>query len=89
MARTEIWGLGGHQTDFVRSRAWAGLEFGDLTREVVDGAPAAAGVGSDAVEVVHVGNAFGQLVGTPATVGPGLWGHRSVSLVAGEGTDGR
>ncbi|MFC7563912.1 hypothetical protein ACFQU9_11855 [Actinomadura namibiensis] len=81
MERTGIWVLGGHQTDFARNRARAGLEFADLTREVVDGALAAAGVGPDAVEVIHVGNAFGRLFtgqgrlgGMPATVEPGLWG---------------
>ncbi|WP_067485871.1 acetyl-CoA acetyltransferase [Actinomadura hibisca] len=81
MGRTDIWVLGGHQTDFARNWARAGLEFADLTREVVDGTLAAAGIAPADVEVIHLGNAFGQLFtgqgqlgGMPATVEPGLWG---------------
>src|SRR4051812_27787108 len=81
IADMSIWVLGGHQTDFARNWARAGLEFSDLVGEVVEGTLADSGVGAEAVEVVHVGNAFGQLFtgqgqlgGMPATVHEGLWG---------------
>ncbi|WP_067820672.1 hypothetical protein [Actinomadura kijaniata] len=84
MARTGIWVLGGHQTDFARNWARAGLEFADLTREVVDGALTAAGVGPDAVEVIHVGNAFGQLfTGQGRLGGTPVDAARQVTGVAG------
>ncbi|MCM2417414.1 acetyl-CoA acetyltransferase [Streptomyces sp. RKAG293] len=75
------WVLGGHQTDFARNWARAGLEFSDLVREVVDGTLADAGVEPEDIGVIHVGNAFGQLFtgqgqlgGMPATVEDRLWG---------------
>jgi acetyl-CoA C-acetyltransferase len=75
------WVLGGHQTDFARNFSREGLEFSDLVRETVHGTLESAGVGPEAVGVVHVGNAFGQLFtgqgqlgGMPATVEEGLWG---------------
>ncbi|MFG2001109.1 acetyl-CoA acetyltransferase [Spirillospora sp. NPDC048911] len=76
-----IWVLGGHQTDFARNWARDGLEFSDLTAEVVAGTMSSAGVEPEDVEVIHVGNAFGQLFtgqgqlgGMPATVEERLWG---------------
>ncbi|WP_344222859.1 acetyl-CoA acetyltransferase, partial [Lapillicoccus jejuensis] len=81
MDATDVWVLGGHQTDFARHLTREGLGFRDLTREVALGTLEAAGVPAEAVEVVHVGNAFGEaftgqghLGAMPATVVDGLWG---------------
>ncbi|GLX93381.1 acetyl-CoA acetyltransferase [Herbidospora sp. NBRC 101105] len=75
-----VWVLGGHQTDFARNWSREGLDFADLTAEVVRGTLDDAGVSAADVDVVHVGNAFGQLFtgqgqlgGMPATVVPELW----------------
>ncbi|MER5888187.1 acetyl-CoA acetyltransferase [Streptomyces sp. NPDC001941] len=76
-----VWVLGGHQTDFARNWARAGLGWSDLVGEVVQGTLDDCGVAAEDVDVVHVGNAFGQLFtgqgqlgGMPATVDEGLWG---------------
>ena len=81
MTSTHIWILGSYQSDFARNYTREGCDFSDLTREVVDGTLTSAGQGPDAVGVVHVGNAFGQLFtgqghlgAMPATVEPALWG---------------
>ncbi|QBJ97361.1 thiolase domain-containing protein [Rhodococcus sp. ABRD24] len=73
--------IGGYQTDFSRNLTKEGLDVGDLTREVVEGTLADAGIEPADVEVVHVGNAFGQLFtgqghlgAMPASVVPELWG---------------
>src|SRR6478736_9843018 len=77
---TNVWILGGYQSDFSRNLSRERLDFADLTREVVDATLAAAGVDAAAVEVVHVANAFGELFARqghlgamPATVHEGLW----------------
>src|SRR5690242_6925313 len=77
----EIRVVGGFQTDFARNWARAGLGFADLVDAVVDGTVADAGIDEADIDVVHVGNAFGQLFtgqgqlgGMPATVRPALWG---------------
>ncbi len=74
-----IFVLGGYQTDFARNIAKEGLEVSDLVHEVTTGTLAAADV--DAVDTIHVGNAFGQLYngqghlgGMPAQVVPELRG---------------
>ncbi len=79
--RADVFILGGHQTDFARSYAKEGLEVSDLVADAVAGTLADAAVGPEAIETIHVGNAFGQLFngqghlgGMPATVEPGLWG---------------
>jgi acetyl-CoA C-acetyltransferase len=73
--------LGGYQTDFARNWARAGQEFSDLTEEVTTRTIQDAGLEPADIEVIHVGNAFGQLFtgqgqlgGMPATVLPELWG---------------
>ncbi|WP_030453346.1 acetyl-CoA acetyltransferase [Herbidospora cretacea] len=75
-----VWVLGGHQTDFARNWSREGLDFADLTAETVRATLDDAGVSAADVDVVHVGNAFGQLFtgqgqlgGMPATVVPELW----------------
>ncbi|ROO86449.1 acetyl-CoA C-acetyltransferase [Actinocorallia herbida] len=74
------WVLGGYQSDFARNWSRAGLEFSDLTEEVATRTLQNAGIEPGDVEVIHVGNAFGQLFtgqgqlgGMPATVLPELW----------------
>lgn len=73
--------LGGAQTDFARNASREGRRIDDLVREAVEGALEDAQVDPEAIDVVHVGNAFGelfagqaQLGAMPATVVPGLWG---------------
>ncbi|WP_078311092.1 MULTISPECIES: acetyl-CoA acetyltransferase [unclassified Mycobacterium] len=76
-----IWILGAYQSDFGRNFTREGLDFADLTREVIDGTLASAGVAGGDVGVVHVGNAFGEMFSAqghlgamPATVHEELWG---------------
>ena len=78
---TETFILGGYQSDFARNIAKEGLEVSDLVAEVVTETLDAARIGSESIETVHVGNAFGQLFNgqghlgaMPATVEPALWG---------------
>jgi acetyl-CoA C-acetyltransferase len=80
MGSSSVWILGGYQSDFSRNLSREGLDFADLTTEVVDSTLAAASVDADAIEVVHVANAFGELFARqahlgamPATVHEGLW----------------
>ncbi len=77
----DVWILGGYQSDFARTLAKEEADIGDLTREVVLETLEASGIGPDAVDSIHVGNAFGQLYcgqghlgAMPATVVPELWG---------------
>ena len=77
---TNVWILGGYQSDFSRNLTREGLDFADLTAEVVESTLAAAGVDAEAIDVVHVANAFGELFARqahlgamPATVHEGLW----------------
>jgi acetyl-CoA C-acetyltransferase len=77
---TNVWILGGYQSDFARNLGREGLDFADLTREVVDETLTVAGVGGADIGVVHVANAFGemfagqgQLGAMPATVHDDLW----------------
>lgn len=73
--------LGGYQSDFARNFRKEGRSIGDLVAEIVEGTLAASGVAPEAIETIHVANAFGQLYtgqghlgAMPATVVPGLWG---------------
>ncbi|AYF77900.1 thiolase domain-containing protein [Nocardia yunnanensis] len=73
--------LGGAQTDFAVNWHRAGLGFDELVRSVLDDTLSATRLDPAEIEVVHVGNAFGQLFtgqghlgGMPATVHPELWG---------------
>ncbi len=78
---SNVWILGGHQTDFARNLASEGGGIDTLTAEVIDGTLAQARVRGEDIGVVHVGNAFGELfVGQghlgamPATVSAAFWG---------------
>jgi acetyl-CoA C-acetyltransferase len=77
---TDVWILGGYQSDFARNLTKEGLDFADLTREIVETTLAAATVNADDIGVVHVANAFGEMFAEqghlgamPATVCDGLW----------------
>jgi acetyl-CoA C-acetyltransferase len=80
---TDVWILGGYQSDFARNLTKEGRDFADLTSEVVDATLAAAKVDAAdiaATGVVHVANAFGEMFAEqghlgamPATVCNGLW----------------
>ncbi|KRF48525.1 acetyl-CoA acetyltransferase [Terrabacter sp. Soil811] len=78
---TGVWVLGGSQTDFARHLTREGRDVSDLVGEIVDRTFEASRSGAAEVEVIHVGNAFGQLFtgqghlgAMPATVRPDLWG---------------
>ncbi len=77
-----IWVLGGYRTDFARNLTREGIGFDGLIAEVIAGTLEDARVAAEAVEVVHVANAFGQLFtgqghlgAMAATVEPALWGR--------------
>jgi acetyl-CoA C-acetyltransferase len=73
--------VGGYQSDFARNVTKDGAGPHGLVAEVVRSTLEDAGMGPDEVDVVHVGNAFGELMvgqghwaALPATVEEGLWG---------------
>lgn len=81
MNETNIWVLGGYQSDFARNLTREGGDFATLTAEAIDGTLEAAGVPADSIEVIHVANAFGELFAgqghlgaMPATVRHEFWG---------------
>ena len=80
MGSPNVWILGGYQSDFARNLTREGHDFADLTGEVVDSTLAAAQLAASDIEVVHLGNAFGEMFARqghlgamPATVNDGLW----------------
>ncbi|BBZ19050.1 acetyl-CoA acetyltransferase [Mycolicibacterium gadium] len=80
MGASNVWILGGYQSDFARNLTREGHDFADLTCEVVDSTLASAKVAASDIEVVHLGNAFGEMFARqghlgamPATVNSGLW----------------
>src|SRR4051794_16661827 len=81
MGSSDVWLLGGYQTDFARNYTRDGLDFAGLTREVVHGTLGSARLPAADVGVVHVANAFGELFAgqghlgaMPATVCDAFWG---------------
>ncbi|MGB2920284.1 MAG: acetyl-CoA acetyltransferase [Mycobacterium sp.] len=75
-----MWILGGYESDFARNFDREGLDFSDLTAEVIDRTLEAAGLDATDIGVVHVANAFGELFAhqghlgaMPATLNDGLW----------------
>ena len=77
---TNVWILGGYQSDFARNLTREGRDFADLTREVVARTLAESMIDAVDIEVVHVANAFGEMFAgqghlgaMPATVHDGLW----------------
>ena len=79
------WVIGGYQTDFARNVAREKAGFTELFAETVRSTLESAAVAAADVDVIHVGNAFGQLFtgqgqlgGLPATVEPQLWERPAV-----------
>ena len=75
-----VWILGGYQSDFARNLTREGRDFADLTREVVDHTLVDSMIDAADIDVVHVGNAFGEMFAgqghlgaMPATVRGELW----------------
>ena len=80
MSGSDVWILGGHQSDFSRNLTREGVDFAGLTAEVVTSTLHAARIDAADIGVVHVGNAFGEMFAAqghlgamPATVVDGLW----------------
>jgi len=80
MAGSNVWILGGYQSDFARNLTREQLDFADLTTNVVTETLQAAKVDAADIGVVHVGNAFGEMFAAqghlgamPASVVDGLW----------------
>lgn len=78
---TPIYILGGQQTDFAKAWSRHGQDLSDMIRESVYGAIEASAIDAEAIETVHVGNAFGELQRQQAHLGalvpqvvPELWG---------------
>lgn len=78
---TQVYVLGGYQTDFAKAWSRHGQDLSDMTREATLGALAAARVDAAEVQSIHVGNAFGELQRQQAHLGamvaqvvPELWG---------------
>ena len=85
MGSPRLFVLGGYQTDFARNTQREGAGFTELFTETVQSTLDASGVAPADIDVIHVGNAFGQLFtgqgqlgGMPATVEPALWGVPAV-----------
>ncbi|MEI7913229.1 MAG: acetyl-CoA acetyltransferase [Mycobacteriaceae bacterium] len=77
---TNVWILGGYQSDFARNLTREGRDFAQLTRELVDQTLTEAMIDAADIDVVHVANAFGEMFARqghlgamPATVHDGLW----------------
>ncbi len=80
MGGSNVWILGGFQTDFARNLTKEGRDFADLVAGVVTGTLEAAKIDAADVGVIHVGNAFGEMFAAqghlgamPASVVDGLW----------------
>ncbi|MEH3130255.1 MAG: acetyl-CoA acetyltransferase [Mycolicibacterium neoaurum] len=78
---TNVWILGGYQSDFARNVQREGGDLGTLTGEVVRETLAAAHTRGADIGVLHMANAFGELFANqghlgamPASVEPDLWG---------------
>lgn len=76
----DVWIVGGYQSDFARNVHREGLDFADLTAEVVRETLTAATMQAGDIGVVHVANAFGEMFtaqghlgAMPATVDEGFW----------------
>ncbi|MFZ1062220.1 MAG: acetyl-CoA acetyltransferase [Acidimicrobiales bacterium] len=81
MGSNGVWVAGSYQSDFARNLLREGLEVSDLVAELVDGTLEDARVDAQAVQSIHVGNAFGQLFNgqgqlgaMPATIDGRFWG---------------
>ncbi|AKK29273.1 acetyl-CoA acetyltransferase [Mycobacterium sp. EPa45] len=77
---SNVWILGGYQTDFARNLTREDRDFAALTSEVVDLTLSESMIDAADIDVVHVANAFGEMFARqghlgamPATVHDGLW----------------
>jgi acetyl-CoA C-acetyltransferase len=80
MSGSNVWILGGYQSDFARNLTREKRDFADLTANVVTATLEAAKIDATDIDVVHVGNAFGEMFAAqshlgamPASVVDGLW----------------
>jgi acetyl-CoA C-acetyltransferase len=80
MGGSNVWILGGFQSDFARNLTREEHDFADLTAGVVTATLEAAKIDAADIGVVHVGNAFGEMFAAqghlgamPASVVDGLW----------------
>jgi acetyl-CoA C-acetyltransferase len=80
MGSANVWILGGYQSDFARNFTNEGHDFADLTAEVVTNTLGAARIDASDIEVIHVGNAFGEMFARqghlgamPASINGNLW----------------
>ncbi|WP_194818054.1 acetyl-CoA acetyltransferase [Nocardia sp. XZ_19_385] len=78
---SSVWIAGGYQSDFARNISKEGGDNSTLMAETLEHTFTATGIDPGQVQVIHVGNAFGQLFtgqgqlgGLPATVREDLWG---------------
>ncbi len=78
---TPVYVLGGYQSDFAKVWSRHGQDISDMTREATLGAMADARVAPEAIQTIHVGNAFAELQRGQAQLGsmvaqmvPELWG---------------
>lgn len=81
MSTAPTYVLGGWQTDFAKVWSRHGEDLSDMVRETTLGALQDAALDADAVQSIHVGNAFGELQRRQAHLGamvaqvvPELWG---------------
>ncbi|WP_431238860.1 acetyl-CoA acetyltransferase [Mycolicibacterium aichiense] len=77
---SNVWILGGYQSDFARNFTRESRDFAALTGEVVDLTLSESMIDAADIDVVHVANAFGEMFARqghlgamPATVHDGLW----------------
>ena len=80
MSGSNVWILGGYQSDFARNLTREAVDFAGLTSSVVTSTLEAAKIDASDIGVVHVGNAFGEMFAAqghlgamPASVVDGLW----------------
>ncbi|KAA0082636.1 thiolase domain-containing protein [Mycolicibacterium sp. P9-64] len=84
MSGSNVWILGGYQSDFARNLTREDVDFAGLTCSVVTATLEAAKIDAADIGVIHVGNAFGEMFAAqghlgamPASVVDGLWGTPS------------
>lgn len=81
---SNVWILGGYQTDFARSRPREGRDFAALTSELVDLTLSASMIDAADIDVVHVANAFGEMFAQQGHLGNAT----TVSFVIRSADDG-
>jgi len=81
MEDSNVWLLGGAQTDFARNFSREGLEVADLYRGLIEDALADSQVSATDIGVIHVAEAFGSgflgqshQAALPSTVNDAFWG---------------